>query len=133
MVRATKIFTWDCAHRLSCHTGKCRNLHGHLYRAEITVTTEGLNDLGMVMDFADMKKLMGTWIEDSWDHTTILFYKDPLLSSLAEHGLKLFACSEEPTAEWMAMFLKSKAQELMPCVEVTKVLFYETPTSYAEA
>ena len=47
----TRCFTFEAAHQLPWHPGKCRNLHGHGYRLEVTV--EGpVNDDGMVLDFA---------------------------------------------------------------------------------
>ena len=33
----TKIVSFDAAHRLPDHAGRCRNLHGHTYRLEATV------------------------------------------------------------------------------------------------
>jgi len=35
-VEATKIFNVDSAHKLEWHKGKCRNLHGHCWKIELT-------------------------------------------------------------------------------------------------
>src|SRR3954463_14834136 len=54
--------------QLPRHQGKCRNLHGHSYRLEVSV--EGpLNEHGIVMDFADVKAVVGREIIDRYDHT----------------------------------------------------------------
>ncbi len=44
------------AHILVGHKGKCANLHGHNYRVEVCVSGEHLDSLGMLIDFADLKK-----------------------------------------------------------------------------
>jgi 6-pyruvoyltetrahydropterin/6-carboxytetrahydropterin synthase len=74
----TRRFEFDAAHRLIGHQGKCRWLHGHHYVAEVQVATEQLNDLGMAIDFGDLKTLIGGWINDHWDHNIILNTSDPL-------------------------------------------------------
>ena len=33
----TRSFTFEAAHQLPWHPGKCRDLHGHGYRPEVTV------------------------------------------------------------------------------------------------
>ena len=51
--RVTRSFTFEAAHRLPWHGGRCRDLHGHGYRLEVTV--EGPVDAnGVVIDFDDV-------------------------------------------------------------------------------
>jgi 6-pyruvoyltetrahydropterin/6-carboxytetrahydropterin synthase len=45
----------DCAHYLPGHA-KCGTLHGHTYRVEVVI--EGRNKSGMVMDFADLRRVL---------------------------------------------------------------------------
>lgn len=66
-----KSFTFEAAHSLPSHTGKCKNLHGHFYRLEVTV--EGLvqaegAEAGMVMDFARLSEVVEREIVGQWDH-----------------------------------------------------------------
>jgi 6-pyruvoyl-tetrahydropterin synthase len=42
--------TFEAAHRLAWHPGKCRNLHGHAYRLDVTVGGP-LEHHGVVVDF----------------------------------------------------------------------------------
>ncbi|MBI5182306.1 MAG: 6-carboxytetrahydropterin synthase QueD [Nitrospirae bacterium] len=44
------------AHQLRGYKGKCENLHGHNWKVEIYVMSETLNEIGLVMDFLDIKK-----------------------------------------------------------------------------
>ncbi len=44
------------AHQLRGYKGKCENLHGHNWKVEIYVMAETLNEIGLAMDFLDIKK-----------------------------------------------------------------------------
>ena len=80
----TRKFTFDAAHRLINHKGKCANLHGHRYVAEITLQAKQLDELGMVVDFSEVKRIIGDWIDHRWDHNTILHPGDPFNRILLE-------------------------------------------------
>jgi len=49
---------FSAAHRLRDYGGKCERLHGHNWRVVVRLGSEGLNELGMVMDFQEVKKLL---------------------------------------------------------------------------
>jgi 6-pyruvoyltetrahydropterin/6-carboxytetrahydropterin synthase len=65
-----KDFTFSAAHAIRGHTRGCQNLHGHNYRVRVHVAAETLDALGMVMDFADLKAIVGA-VLDPFDHHTI--------------------------------------------------------------
>jgi 6-pyruvoyltetrahydropterin/6-carboxytetrahydropterin synthase len=137
----TRSFEFDAGHRVLGHGGRCRHLHGHRYRVEITLSTSGLDSLGMVIDFADVKRIVGTWIDDNLDHNMLLNTEDPLhrvwndvfLISDRDQG-DLFAgkppfsfTCENPTAENIAKLLFEKTSELLPDYTVRDVRVWETP------
>jgi 6-pyruvoyltetrahydropterin/6-carboxytetrahydropterin synthase len=65
--RVTRTFTFDAAHQLPWHPGKCKNLHGHTYRLEVSL--EGpVDNQGIVCDFADLDQLVRTEVIDRLDH-----------------------------------------------------------------
>lgn len=67
----TKSFTFEAAHQLHKHNGKCARLHGHSYRLEVTVAGELISEgssEGMVMDFGDLSKIVDREIIEQWDH-----------------------------------------------------------------
>jgi 6-pyruvoyltetrahydropterin/6-carboxytetrahydropterin synthase len=65
--RVTRSFSFEAAHELPWHAGKCKRLHGHHYRFEVTV--EGpLDDNGIVIDFDDLKRVVNTEVVDRLDH-----------------------------------------------------------------
>ncbi|MDZ5761042.1 6-pyruvoyl trahydropterin synthase family protein [Lyticum sinuosum] len=104
MPYCTKIFEFSAAHRIYNHNGKCRNLHGHQYKAEITFFSDKLNQMGMVIDFGDIKSKVGGWIMKNWDHNTILGINDydlgKNISSITGQNIYYMSCP--PTAEAMA-------------------------------
>ena len=65
--RVTRSFTFDAAHELPWHPGKCRRLHGHTYRLE--VSAEGpVDQNGVVMDFDDVESVVRREVLDRFDH-----------------------------------------------------------------
>ena len=67
MYQLTKSVTFDAAHLLRDYVGKCANLHGHTYKLEVAIAGEKVDEVGMVYDFYDLKKLM-QGVVDQLDH-----------------------------------------------------------------
>ncbi len=44
------------AHFLRNYEGPCKNLHGHTWKVEVTIQSEKLNEIGLVVDFRDLKQ-----------------------------------------------------------------------------
>ncbi len=129
MFRVTKEIPFCFGHRLMNYDGKCRNLHGHNGRAVITVAARDLDALGMVADFAAMRKHIGDWIDRTLDHRMLLFRDDPLVQLLRTAGEPVVAMDEHPTTENIAKYIFDWVEaEGYPVVEVT---MWETPSSYA--
>ena len=66
--RVTRTFSFEAAHQLDWHSGACKNLHGHSYRLEVTVSG-ALDTNGIVIDFADLSTLVQREVLDVFDHT----------------------------------------------------------------
>ena len=45
-----------------------------------------LDARGMVMDFSDLKRAVGGWIDSTLDHTMLLRNDDPVLADLQKRG-----------------------------------------------
>lgn len=70
-ISITKEFKFEAAHQLSLHEGKCKNLHGHSYRLQVTVSgplIESGPSTGMVLDFSDLTQVVKSEIINQWDH-----------------------------------------------------------------
>jgi 6-pyruvoyltetrahydropterin/6-carboxytetrahydropterin synthase len=48
---------FSAAHQLRGYKGKCENLHGHNWRVQIIVSSDKLNDIGIVIDFHEIKEI----------------------------------------------------------------------------
>jgi len=48
--------SFAAAHNLRGYQGDCEHLHGHNWRVEVRVTAAELDELGMVMDFRELKE-----------------------------------------------------------------------------
>lgn len=137
MITCTRRIEFDAAHRVMRHESKCKYLHGHRYGVEATFTAGNLDNLGRVIDFGMARQLLGTWIDEHWDHATILSEADHALGEgvAKETGQTIFYLSDNPTAENMAQYLlKDVCPKLFAAhsVRCIKIRIYETPNCYAE-
>lgn len=94
-----KEFTFEAAHRLPHHDGKCRRLHGHSWKGLVYVSAATLHQdgakRGMVMDYSEIKAMLKPLVDDYLDHH---FLNDTL---------KL----ENPTSELVAQWIYNRLTE----------------------
>ena len=50
--------TFSAGHALRGYKGKCENPHGHNYRVRVNVEGEQLDSIGLLFDFAQLKKIL---------------------------------------------------------------------------
>ena len=50
--------TFASAHQLRGYKGKCENIHGHNWKVVLSVKGRKLNDIGLLIDFNDMKTIL---------------------------------------------------------------------------
>jgi 6-pyruvoyltetrahydropterin/6-carboxytetrahydropterin synthase len=144
-MQITTRLEFDSGHRIPNHKSQCRNLHGHRYVLEITlsgdiITQENASENGMVMDFSDVKSIAKESVVNVWDHAFLVYQHDMevlhFLNSLPNHKTVVFPTV--PTAENMALeafkILKSKYHDTYGNhLKLEKVRLYETPNSWADA
>lgn len=138
MLTCTRKIEFDAAHRVMEHESKCKLLHGHRYVIEATFAADELDSLGRVIDFGNVRQVLGDWVDSNWDHNAILHQDDKALGDKITSitGQKIFYLPFNPTAELMADYL---LREICPKlfgkdgVRCIKIRLYETPNCYAEA
>lgn len=136
---------FDAGHRIPSHSSQCRNLHGHRYAIEITLSgdiirQQGCSDEGMVMDFSDVKTIARQAVVDVWDHAFLVHQGDTevlaFLNTLPGH--KTVVMQSVPTAENMAM----EAFRILDALyrdtfgnhlQLERVRLFETPNNWADA
>ncbi len=119
MYSVTRELTFCYGHRLLEYAGKCRHLHGHNGRAVLTLAAATLDELGMVMDFSELKRVVGGWIDEALDHKMLLHKDDPVLPELRRQGEPVHVLDVNPTAENIArLIFDYAASQGFPVVEV---------------
>jgi 6-pyruvoyltetrahydropterin/6-carboxytetrahydropterin synthase len=116
----TKLFEFEACHNLPGYNGDCSRMHGHSYKLEVTVTSfrngklGELDNMGMIVDFKELKAVVKREILDKVDHQTLnTLY--PL-----------------PTAEIMVSDFYSKLSIALPIdIKIDCVKLWETSSSYA--
>ncbi len=138
----SKQFHFCACHRLLDYKGKCANLHGHNYIAEIKFSGR-TNATGIVLDFSRIRQVINTWLSDKWDHATLVNMHDKdLLSFIKYAKSKSYTFNGNATAENMTLELTKKIQDTRRLfvnestgqdtgVRLLSVTIYETPTSSA--
>lgn len=51
--------SFAAAHRLENYKGQCEELHGHNWKVQVTVARAELNEIGLAVDFTDLKQWTG--------------------------------------------------------------------------
>ncbi|HMO80839.1 MAG TPA: 6-carboxytetrahydropterin synthase QueD [Pyrinomonadaceae bacterium] len=110
---------FSSAHQLRGYKGKCENLHGHNYKVEIYARGEELNNIGLLIDFGDLKKAADEIVR-YLDHRN--------LNELPPFDEELNP-SAENIARYFVEYLNTRLED--DRVKVYKVRCYETPTSVA--
>jgi 6-pyruvoyltetrahydropterin/6-carboxytetrahydropterin synthase len=60
-------YTFAAGHALRGYKGKCENVHGHNYKVRVIVAGDELNNIGLLMDFVDLRASIKAMVE-KWDH-----------------------------------------------------------------
>ena len=107
---------FSAAHHLRGYDGECSKPHGHNWTVDVFVRCGSLNDIGIGIDFRELKKAVADVVQ-ALDHDDL-------------NALPAFA-SENPSSENIAGFVyRELAEKLqLPGIELTKVRVSEGPTS----
>jgi 6-pyruvoyltetrahydropterin/6-carboxytetrahydropterin synthase len=110
---------FSSAHQLRGYKGKCENLHGHNYRIEIYARGRELDNIGLLVDFGELKTAADEVVQ-YLDHRNI--------NELAPFDEEL-----NPSAENLARYILERVSQQVgdDRVRVYKVRCFETPTSVA--
>ncbi|MDR0401593.1 MAG: 6-carboxytetrahydropterin synthase QueD [Endomicrobium sp.] len=98
--------SFSSAHYLRNYKGKCENLHGHNWKVSVTFFGDKLDDVGMLIDFANVKIHL---------HKIIKILDHNLLNKINPFD------KINPTSENIAAFIF----ERFKCLETKNVKIYE--------
>lgn len=143
-MQITRRLEFDAGHRIPDHRGQCRNLHGHRYILEVTLTgnvieAAGQSNNGMVMDFSEIKAIAMQHVVNAWDHAFLAYAGDTrvveFLATLPGH--KTVVLDRVPTAENLARIafeiLDSAYRDAYgKHLQLERLRLYETPNCWAD-
>ena len=111
--------TFAAGHALRNYRGKCENVHGHNYRCQVTLEGAELDDIGLLVDFVELKRVVHG-VLDRMDHQWLNEF--PPFDVL------------NPSAENMARYIYEQVSEGLKTrdgVRIGLVRLWETDTANA--
>jgi 6-pyruvoyltetrahydropterin/6-carboxytetrahydropterin synthase len=111
--------TFAAGHALRNYKGKCENVHGHNYRCQVTLEGAELDDIGLLVDFVELKRVVHG-VLDQMDHQWLNEF--PPFDVL------------NPSAENMARYIYEQVSEGLKTregVRIGLVRLWETDTANA--
>lgn len=134
MITVTKTVKFDAAHILTNHQGLCKNLHGHTYRVDVSVSEPVGSESDMVIDFKDLKHLATEVICDRFDHAFIYNTESEgereIAAVVEKNGMRTVAIPFRSTAENLAKMFFNDLKAKIPTLASVRV--WETSDSCAE-
>ena len=134
MITVTKTVKFDAAHVLTNHQGLCKNLHGHTYCVDVSVSQAADDDRDMVIDFKDLKGIANEVVCDRFDHAFIYNTESvgerEIAAVVEKNGMRTVAIPFRSTAENLAKLFFGDLKARIPGLVAVKV--WETADSCAE-
>ena len=134
MITVTKTIRFDAAHILTNHQGLCKNLHGHTYRVDVSVTQGDGDTSDMVIDFKDLKRIASEVVCERFDHAFIYNTESAgereIAAVVEKNGMRTVAIPFRSTAENLARMFFGELKARIPGLSAVKV--WETADSCAE-
>lgn len=110
-----KRFTFEAAHKLPSHDGKCARLHGHSWVMYVCFSGDSLQQegpkAGMLQDYAEIKSIVKPFVDEFLDH----------------HYLNDTTGLVNPTSEEIARWVYHSLRPKIPLL--TAITIQETCTS----
>ncbi|MBU1127831.1 MAG: 6-carboxytetrahydropterin synthase QueD [Candidatus Omnitrophica bacterium] len=107
---------FNSAHNLIGYKGKCEALHGHNWKVKVSVRSDDLDEVGMVVDFKILKQRLNNVI-DKLDHKYL-------------NDLGYFN-KTNPTSENIARYIYESMSEDAASPNVASVTVWETDSASA--
>lgn len=137
IIRITREFSFEGAHALKGYDGKCSHIHGHSYRLAVTVTGKPIAEdnspkKGMVIDFTDLKKIVGVNIIDKFDHALVMSKDAELADEIQKVYGNVVVVDFQPTSEMLAIYFADIISRHLPDgVQLYSIKLWETEKSCA--
>jgi 6-pyruvoyltetrahydropterin/6-carboxytetrahydropterin synthase len=118
MYRLSVADYFSSAHQLKGYKGKCETLHGHNWKVVAEVEGSDLNDIGLLVDFKDLKGILKD-VLDRLDHVC--------LNDIEEFR------ESNPSSELIARYIHGQIKERLPAgIRIVNVKVWESERARAE-
>jgi 6-pyruvoyltetrahydropterin/6-carboxytetrahydropterin synthase len=99
-----KRFTFEAAHALPRHGGKCQRMHGHSWVGWVELAADSVEEsgpsTGMVMDFGDIAAVISPMVDAHLDHYVL------------NESLDMESPTSEAVAQWVYRYLRARGLPL---------------------
>ena len=102
------------AHLLRGYQGNCKNLHGHTWKVELTISSDTLDSVGLVVDFKVLKQQLKDFLM-TIDHVYL-------------NDLPYFK-NVNPSTENIAQYIFREFSKICHPLKVKRVRVWESETS----
>jgi len=102
------------AHFLRGYEGKCKDLHGHTWKIEVVIASDQLDEIGMVADFALLKKQLKEFLT--------------VIDHVCLNDLEYFK-EANPTTENIAKYIYTHFDKVIDPLKIKTVQVWESDTS----
>lgn len=113
---------FSAAHRLvKGYQGPCAHLHGHNYRVAVKIEAKNLQQHDMLVDFADIKRVCNTWVQDNLDHGTLICSEDEDLYRFVKDNQQkhfVFPGGDNTTCEALSQVIFFELKKAMESCEL---------------
>ncbi len=114
MISITKKFKFEAAHAIVNYNGPCKNIHGHSYQLEVSITGIINKETCQILDFKIIKEIVSKLIIEPIDHSLIIKESEIKKLWLKNYKGKIFLLEAEPTAESLIIKIADILQKSFP-------------------
>ncbi len=123
---------------------KCHSLHGHRVDVELTFQFSKQFSIGYCIDFKEIKRIAGQWLDDHYDHGFIANPHDAVVITACEAtNTKLYLMSLNGESEYCNPTAENTAKEIFLAInllfednedlKLSQVRYTETPNCWVDA
>ncbi len=136
--------TLDLGHRLMDERFKCHSIHGHRVEVELHFGFSVTYDIGYCIDFKEIKRIAGEWLDDTLDHGFMANPQDQIvIDACNATNTKLYLMSLSGDGEYCNPTAENSAKEIFLAISTLfednkdltlyKVRYIETANCWVEA
>ncbi len=140
----TRLIELDIGHRVMNERVKCYSIHGHRVTVELTFSFVSQQDIGYCIDFKEIKRVGGQWLDDYMDHGFIANpLDDAVIDACKKTNSKLYLMSLNGPNTYCNPTAENISREIFMALEILfedyadlslhSVCYYETPNCYVLA